>query len=243
MGASYRENRQSIRHFYYELLKWIIMPKDEFEFNLDAKITHVSNQEILNSLRAFAQRGNFRPFTTREYNRWKDKVCHSWTISERFGSWRRALALTGIETGVRSRRYSPQELMDNLELVWRELERPPGQPSMAQHGFRISAVPYRRQWGSLRKACALLARFKREEISEQQLLGGVASKQPRVALPLKIRWDVLKRDDYRCLKCGARPPDVELEVDHIVPVSGGGTNDLANLRTLCRPCNQGKKDR
>ena len=45
------------------------------------------------------------------------------------------------------------------------------------------------------------------------------------------------------LKCGARPPDVELEVDHIVPVSRAGTSDLANLRTLCCPCNQGKKDR
>ena len=68
-------------------------------------------------------------------------------------------------------------------------------------------------------------------------------KQTRVALPLNVRWDVLKRDDYRCIKCGARPPDVELEVDHIVVVSRGGTDDFANLRTLCRPCNQGKKDR
>jgi 5-methylcytosine-specific restriction endonuclease McrA len=29
-------------------------------------------------------------------------------------------------------------------------------------------------------------------------------------------------------------------VDHIVPVSRGGGNDEANLRTLCRACNVGK---
>jgi hypothetical protein len=219
------------------------MTKDEFEFRIDAKITRISDQEIVDSLQAFSQRCGFRPFTTREYDRWNDKVCRSWTISERFGSWRRALALVGIETGVKSRRYSPRDLMDNLELVWRELGRPPGQPSMTEHGFRISAGPYRRQWGSLRNACVLLARFKRGGISEQQLLGAIPSKQVRAALSLKVRWDVLKRDDYRCVRCGARPPGVELEVDHVLPVSRGGSNDLANLQTLCRPCNQGKKDR
>jgi hypothetical protein len=35
---------------------------------------------------------------------------------------------------------------------------------------------------------------------------------------------------------------VILEVDHIEPVSKGGTNDLLNLITSCRSCNRGKKD-
>lgn len=219
------------------------MPTDDFEFRLDAKITRVTERQMLDSLRTFADRCDGRPFTTREYDRWKDKVCHSWTISERLGSWRLALARVGIETGIRSRRYSPRELMDNLELVWRELGRPPGARMIARKGLRIAAITYRKRWGSLREACQLLARFKKDEITEQQLLGTAPSRQIRAALPLQLRWDVLKRDDYRCIKCGARPPDVELEVDHIVPVSRAGTNDLANLRTLCHSCNQGKKDR
>jgi hypothetical protein len=219
------------------------MTQDDFEFRVDAKLTRVTEREMLDSLRKFAARSNGRPFTTREYDRWKDKVCSSWTISERLGSWRSVLAQVGIETGVKSRRYSPRELMDNLECVWRELGRPPGARLIARHGLRISEPTYRRRWGSLREACQLLARFKKDEITEQQLLGTAPSRQSRTALSLKVRWEVLKRDDYRCIKCGARPPDVELEVDHIVPVSRRGTNDLTNLRTLCRPCNQGKKDR
>lgn len=40
-----------------------------------------------------------------------------------------------------------------------------------------------------------------------------------------------------CLKCGAQD---RLEVDHIVPVSLGGSNYLNNLQILCRTCNASK---
>jgi len=46
------------------------MAKDDFEFRIDAKITRVTDEEILDSLHTFAKRRNFRPFTTRDYNRW-----------------------------------------------------------------------------------------------------------------------------------------------------------------------------
>lgn len=56
-----------------------------------------------------------------------------------------------------------------------------------------------------------------------------------------IRYQVLKRDRV-CRLCGAGPDDAPLEVDHILPRSKGGSNDLTNLQTLCRPCNQGKSN-
>jgi len=59
----------------------------------------------------------------------------------------------------------------------------------------------------------------------------------------KVRFEVFKRDSFRCQYCGRSAPDVILEVDHIQPVKEGGTNDLMNLITSCRECNQGKKDR
>lgn len=62
------------------------MTTDDFKFRLDAKVTRVTERQMLDSLRAFAEHCNGRPFTTREYDRWKDKGCHSWTISERLGS-------------------------------------------------------------------------------------------------------------------------------------------------------------
>ena len=62
----------------------------------------------------------------------------------------------------------------------------------------------------------------------------------RKALSKKIRFEVFKRDGFKCQYCGRSAPDVLLEVDHIVPVAEGGKNDLLNLVTSCKDCNRGK---
>jgi hypothetical protein len=56
----------------------------------------------------------------------------------------------------------------------------------------------------------------------------------------KIRFEIFKRDSFKCQYCGKTSPDVVLEVDHIKPVSEGGTNDITNLITACFDCNRGK---
>lgn len=55
-----------------------------------------------------------------------------------------------------------------------------------------------------------------------------------------LRFDIFKRDGFTCQYCGRQPPEVVLQVDHIVPVAEGGTNDSMNLLTSCRDCNLGK---
>ena len=57
-----------------------------------------------------------------------------------------------------------------------------------------------------------------------------------------MRYEVLKRD-RRCVLCGAGRDDEMLQVDHIVPRSKGGSNDIGNLQTLCSECNLGKSNR
>ena len=61
----------------------------------------------------------------------------------------------------------------------------------------------------------------------------------------KLRYQVLKRDNFKCCACGASPakdPSVELHIDHIIPWSKGGESTLENLQTLCSKCNIGKSD-
>jgi len=65
-------------------------------------------------------------------------------------------------------------------------------------------------------------------------------KESRDPISPKLRWEVLKRDKYVCQYCGACGPNVELEVDHVIPVSRGGTDDIDNLKTACFKCNRGK---
>lgn len=64
----------------------------------------------------------------------------------------------------------------------------------------------------------------------------------RQAIRKSIRFEVFKRDSFRCQYCGAEAPKVLLHIDHIKPVVDGGTNDLTNLITSCAACNLGKRD-
>lgn len=61
------------------------------------------------------------------------------------------------------------------------------------------------------------------------------------ALPKKLRFEILKRDEFKCRYCGRTEADgATLHVDHVVPVSLGGRNDPENLATACADCNLGK---
>lgn len=70
-----------------------------------------------------------------------------------------------------------------------------------------------------------------------------AGKPGRKAVGKKLRFEVFKRDGFTCQYCGQSAPTVVLQVDHIRPVSDGGSNDLMNLVTSCAACNSGKSDR
>lgn len=59
----------------------------------------------------------------------------------------------------------------------------------------------------------------------------------------KTRWEVMKRDGFKCKKCGKTHEDERLEVDHVIPASKGGTSEESNLEALCVTCNRGKGDR
>lgn len=67
-----------------------------------------------------------------------------------------------------------------------------------------------------------------------------AAYQRRLMTP-SLRYDILKRDQFKCQICGYSQEDgVKLHVDHIVPVAKGGKTNRNNLRTLCEDCNLGK---
>jgi hypothetical protein len=58
-------------------------------------------------------------------------------------------------------------------------------------------------------------------------------RQPELMLAL------IDRDGYECEQCGSQD---DLTIDHIIPLSRGGSDDLDNLHLLCRACNSRKGD-
>lgn len=61
-----------------------------------------------------------------------------------------------------------------------------------------------------------------------------------MAVGAKLRYEVLRRDNYTCRFCGSSAPDVHLEIDHVIPRAHGGMDLAENLQALCDDCNAGK---
>lgn len=69
-------------------------------------------------------------------------------------------------------------------------------------------------------------------------------QKTRSYLKPSLRFKILHRDHYRCQTCGASAASgADLHVDHILPISKGGTNEESNLRVLCSECNIGRGNR
>lgn len=68
------------------------------------------------------------------------------------------------------------------------------------------------------------------------------SKTPRIRIPPEVKKYVLQRDKYQCQSCGKTTVEINLTIDHIIPLARGGQNDISNLQTLCFVCNQQKTD-
>ncbi len=56
-------------------------------------------------------------------------------------------------------------------------------------------------------------------------------------IPPHVKEKVWNRDEGQCVKCGSK---YELEYDHIIPFSKGGSNTHNNIQLLCTKCNRRK---
>jgi hypothetical protein len=82
-----------------------------------------------------------------------------------------------------------------------------------------------------------------DEKPKLTIVSPIKEKNKRISISKKLRHEVFKRDNFKCFYCGVKPSDgddVILEVDHVLPVCEGGTNDIDNLVTSCKDCNRGK---
>ncbi|MGQ8871155.1 HNH endonuclease [Paenibacillus sp. TSA_86.1] len=57
-----------------------------------------------------------------------------------------------------------------------------------------------------------------------------------------VQFRVMKRDNQICRVCGQAVKDEDIEFDHIIPFSKGGSSDEHNIRLLCSTCNKKKSN-
>lgn len=84
-------------------------------------------------------------------------------------------------------------------------------------------------------------RLKQEHINRAKSITAapkIESRPKRGILPEDIKLLVWQRDEGRCAKCGSQS---ELQYDHIIPISLGGSSTPENLQILCGKCNRTKR--
>jgi hypothetical protein len=172
------------------------------------------------------------------------------TERKRFGSWNKALLKAGLKTFVP---VSKEELLLNLKHVWDKLKRQPLKKEMLKPLSQYSISRYTTRFGSW---IAALETFAAKQQAKGKAYGPLidyisgrrknGKGTERNYVSKSMRFDVMKRDNFRCRLCGASPATdtkAVLHIDHIIPLSRGGKNMISNLWTLCKECNYGKRDK
>lgn len=103
----------------------------------------------------------------------------------------------------------------------------------AEDGMDAEAVALL-AWDRGRRQDARLDRLRKIRAAEED-----AERGRRERLPDDVRAAVWRRDDGRCVRCGA---EQELQFDHVIPYSRGGGSAAENIQILCGPCNRAKGD-
>jgi hypothetical protein len=80
--------------------------------------------------------------------------------------------------------------------------------------------------------------FAAEAVTETQQARRIGRHQISFTTMMRI----VRRDDYRCQHCKKKLRDDEVEFDHIIPISKGGSSEDHNLRLTCFDCNRDKGD-
>jgi len=191
-------------------------------------------------------------------------------VFSRFKTWDKALLAAGLQpTGLARSKIDEQTLFDELERIWTKLGRQPTSTDIIKGDIsKYSLDTYKRRFGGWRKALEVFVEYINSDISEQideeeiredninsqdntsenvDIEKSLHKKEHKTSrnINMRMRFKVLKRDNFKCCACGASPAKdqtVELHVDHIIPWAKGGETITDNLQTLCSKCNLGKSD-
>ncbi|HEY3251949.1 MAG TPA: HNH endonuclease [Ignavibacteria bacterium] len=221
---------------------------------------NISDKELLNDLKSSAESLGKCTITGDEYM--LEGAYGKRTIERRFGSWNNALLKAGLKI---KRPASADELMKNLKKVWDRLKCQPLRKDMKPPLSQYSPETYVRKFGSWRKALEEFVKrhssnsSNSSDSSGSQVYGPLSKKSAarprknktkrkkhRQNITKSMRYDILKRDDFRCQHCGRSPATVKgltLHIDHIIPRSKNGPTEPYNLQTLCSDCNYGKSNK
>lgn len=228
------------------------------KFILKERRRSVTNRELLDDLRNTALALEKKHISVIEYS--AIGSFHSSTIARRFGSWNQAINKAGLKIN-KYAFISPEELMLNLKQVWNKLRRQPKSTDLVKPLSRFGTKVYTARFGSWNAALRALIEYvntgKLKTTRRNKPLNTTlqlhnsttllktkrTKRNKRITITKGMRFDIFKRDKFKCRICGRSPathPGITLHVDHWKPLSKNGANKMDNYVTLCNDCNLGK---
>jgi hypothetical protein len=218
------------------------------KFELEPYHRNTPDDVLLYDLKRVAELIGKQSVTQKQYN--ENGHYHCTTLTNRFGSWFTVLERAGLEK-TRNLNITEEELLNNLFEIWTKLGRQPKYNDLTRQISKYSTPTYERRFGSWYKALETFIAYVNSEskdgIDDIQNRKLCASKKQKTSRKInwRMRFLVMRRDDFKCRLCGNSPalkPGLVLHVDHINPWSEGGETIMDNLQTLCEKCNIGKSN-
>jgi hypothetical protein len=95
---------------------------------------------------------------------------------------------------------------------------------------------------NLEQWTAFLKRSDDPLIFQEDETGTIKSvvRKAQYAISGAVQQQIWVRDDCRCMFCGKKMGDVQLTIDHFVPLQKGGANNQSNYLSACRLCQKRK---
>ena len=205
----------------------------------------VANEELLADIIKVTKELNKQSITMHEYDNFGKY--NSSTIIRHFGTWNNALDQANLP---RTQTFwTKSELFFNLENAWIKKGKQPSRRDMDNKALSdISSGSYVRAFGSWSAALKEFINYINND-DEQRIIESKVeihnNHKTGRDINLRLRYIVMKRDNFKCCMCGRSPattPGLELHIDHIKPWSKGGETLIDNLQTLCSDCNLGKSN-
>ena len=210
----------------------------------------LSDDEIINDVLCVCKKLGKDSITICEYRKYGK---HYQSARKRWKSWNNILHKCGLKNLSNiNRNYTIDDLFNNFAEVWIKLNRQPYITDFVKYRkiSKFCASTYKRKFGGWQNTLNEFAKWikKNENISINYICSDIEATKHKTQrdINLALRWSILNRDHFKCVKCGRSPatdPKCILQVDHIVPWSKGGETIPENLQTLCRDCNLGKSDK
>ena len=212
-----------------------------------------TNEEPLADFKKVAE-ANSGNITQKIYNHFRssiDPTIASSTLIFRQIGWNNALVEIGIELRKfqKNSEITEEELLKEILKIWTELRRQPMTGDIKKGLEKYPRNRYSDRFVSWENTLQSFVEWVNN--SEVSIPCPVTSKKGNRrnsttrGINLRLRFKVMKRDNFKCCLCGKAPAndsEVELHVDHIIPWVKGGETEIKNLQTLCSKCNLGKSD-